>query len=94
MVIEAEVELMDTFPISYKGKIPVHSNEETIYVESNGQFFDKNDALIFLKYVAVFEGCDLIYEVQYEKVSVSDKNNENYIRNAWTAWYGKKKRLW
>jgi hypothetical protein len=57
---------IDTWPASYKGQIPVDTAKPVHQIES--RFFrEKQLALNALKVTAAFLGCDLVFEVRYEK---------------------------
>ena len=57
---------IDTWPASYKGQIPVDTTKSVHQIES--RFFrDKQSALNALRVTAAYLGCDLVYEVRYEK---------------------------
>lgn len=72
---------IDTWPASYKGQIPVDTTKPVHQIESR-YFREKSLALNALKVTAAFLGCDLVYEVRYEKETRSEPD-ETY--SVWRA---------
>lgn len=71
--------MMDTYSKNYQGRI-VHDENCTININSN-EFRNKDDALYSLKLQASNLGCNIIYDLSYEKETRND--GDNYYYSVW-----------
>lgn len=65
---------IDTWPASYRGQIPVDTTKDVHQIASR-YFSDKQVAHNALKVTAAFLGCDLVYEVRYDRETRSPSSD-------------------
>lgn len=80
--------LVDSFSINYKGKVPIKSNSKILNLES-GWHKDRDVSLDYLKVTALTNDCNLIYNLEYFKGTDSEstghKNQGTYYYTVWKA---------
>lgn len=77
--------LVESFPYTYKGRIPVNDKE---IIDLESEFLrEKDDALKQLQVTALIEGKNLLYNVKYTKETGSrpGTGDETYYFSVWKA---------
>lgn len=79
-------ETVESFPKTYKGKIPINKNIPPVTIKSD-YFRNRDDSLSQLKITALMHGYNVIYKVEWikETESESGSGNGTYYYSVWKA---------
>jgi hypothetical protein len=79
--IISNLEIIECYPKTYKGKIKINNKVKPIQLESNYNK-DKDDSIAELKITTYIKGLDVVYELNW----LSKKEEDgNYIYKVWKA---------
>ncbi len=76
---------VDTWPASYRGQIPVDTTKDVHQIASR-YFSDKQIAHSALKVTAAYLGCDLVYEVRYDRETKSPPSGQGAAAEPVYVW--------
>jgi hypothetical protein len=76
---------IDTWPASYRGQIPVDTTKPVHQIASP-YFKDKQMALNSLRVTAAFLGCDLVYEVRYDRETKNQPTESGQGTEPYSVW--------
>jgi hypothetical protein len=81
-------DIVQTFPSTYKGKIKTLESDAPDFIETN-YCNDRNEAENMLKITAAYYGCDVVYDIKWDKHTGSQptgkKGKGTYYYSQWSA---------